>query len=91
MSTREALNSTVFLALARVGTPVLLATCIGMVGYWGNMIYERQELAFMSIGDLRVVVNGAHEARLTEIERRLNSRKSPINDMRAPFWGGGDQ
>ena len=91
MSTRETLNSTIFLALARLGVPILLAGNIAAGSYWAKLIYERQEVAFMSIGDLRVTVNGEHAARLTEIERRLNSRKSPISAHVDPIWDGGDQ
>ena len=87
MTTRDALNSTVFLALARLGVPVLLAGNIAAGSYWANVIYERQELAFMEINSLKVTVDGAHAARLTEIERRLNSRKSPISDRQELYFG----
>jgi hypothetical protein len=89
VTTRDALNSTVFLALARLGVPVLLAGNIAAGSYWAKLIYERQELAFMAIGDLRVTVDGEHAARLTEIERRLNSRRSPISDERGLYSIGG--
>lgn len=86
MTTRDALNSTVLLALARLGVPILLGINVAAGSYWANLIYERQELAFMQINALRVRVEGEYAARLTEIERRLNSRKSPISEVRDGYW-----
>ena len=85
VNTRSALESTVFLALARVGVPILLAGNIAAGSYWANKLYERQDLAFMAIGDMRVV-NADQGARLNEVERRLNSRRSPISaQIDAPY------
>lgn len=85
MTTRDAVESTLSLVLVRWVMPALMAANIAAGSYWANLIYERQELAFMKINSLTVTVDGEHAARINEIERRLNSRKSPISDVRQGF------
>lgn len=85
MTTRDAVESTLSLILVRWVLPGLVAMNMAVGSYWAKLIYERQELAFMRIGQVEVA-QARDEVRIGEIERRLNSRKSPISDTVQSQW-----
>lgn len=82
----QAVESTWAHVLARFVTPLLASAILLLGGFVGNAVLSE-------VKAMRADVNNAlikqenHSVRLSEIERRLNSRKSPIAEVRGTYGG----
>lgn len=82
-----ALESVAARFVTRVIVPVLLAGNLVAGAFWANLIHDTQIEQGATVIRLQIL-QGQTDVRVTELERRLNSRGGPISDRRSLYSVG---